>query len=469
MASQRLSSGHDVKVLLRKIFEVEGTPERIMAKELLADENGAIYAALAGFRVGLLVGSEDRNFFTEWENARGLDRLEPSIVTDSYPNANERARAVEACLRRVIERTDIFNLGVLLYEAGHYEEAASAFEEFLLYFPSTEVQHNLGCCYHQMALRDFRAWKQSEPVLPFKLSFAIDPVTRATQIDLRSDGLDYGELFKEHLSKAIEFYRNATLQDPFYVPAYSSFGAACVLAGEYHKAISLLQDALKLDPNSSDVWNNLGVAYYGLGMKDEATQAFTRANELDANFDAALFNLGKVAFEEGNLKGASMYWKRYLRRDPTSSWAHVILEAMEVDPVVVQVGFADVWQGEDVGGLQPGAFEDELPPGFGSRMRSKEVKLGSERFKMSLYDNGVVSISRDGMMIVLCALDDYRGQSSRGISIGSTEDEVITLYGYPCRRLEMTQGKCWCYDDDGIAFVFRDGRVAYWLIYCVKC
>src|SRR5262249_29244817 len=151
-------------------------------------------------------------------------RLSGTSRDPSHPTPEQRATAVQTRLREVLAHVEGFRLGLLFYQAGAYPQAILAFERFARAYPSREAYHNLATSYHQLAVKYYRAWKGEELALPFQVSLAIDPVTRASMIIRKGGDTPPEVLFHEHIAKAIELYDHAIQLDPTYVLAYANRG-----------------------------------------------------------------------------------------------------------------------------------------------------------------------------------------------------------------------------------------------------
>ncbi|MDR1211054.1 MAG: tetratricopeptide repeat protein [Spirochaetaceae bacterium] len=69
---------------------------------------------------------------------------------------------------------------------------------------------------------------------------------------------------------------------------------------------------------SPEEYYSLGVAYMDLGKYDEAEKWFERARSFDRTRNAALYNLGRIAFTTGNYTRAVEIFENLLRRDPSN-------------------------------------------------------------------------------------------------------------------------------------------------------
>ncbi len=464
-----ISQGKDAggAAVLNEVKTIAGSTENVLAKELQADEHGIIYASLAGFNTASIVTEDNKVNFFEYV-ARSMDpgNIKGMKKDGSHPAPAQRAETVKARLRQVLDKVEVFNLGVLFYESEDYRRALVAFEEFLRYFPSREVYHNVAACHHQLALKYYRAWKGDKDPLPFQLSISIDPVTLASRITLRGGSSAGPEaLFKNHLAKAIENYEKAISLDPSYFLSYNNLGCAYALKGEAYKAIATLKDALKVDPGNKEALNNLGVAFFIAENPQKAKENLLAAQKDDPGYDAPPFNLGKIAREEKNGAEEKRYWAMYLKLGPAGLRADAVRAAMGGAGGTPAAQTAKAPARESVGGLKAGADVKETPQSFGKPVTSLKVRIEEQPFVIERFPNGLMSVSQDGEVLLVFAGEGSRDKTSRNISVGSREDEVLARHGKPYRVQATTDGKNMIYKEQGVAFRVRDGKVVSWLVF----
>jgi len=457
----------DNKDALKKIQSAVQEADKILAKEIQADEHGIVYAAMAGFNTRAIIDDDSKNNFFEYVAAAQNPAYVKGVHTDTtHPSPKQRAVIVKSRLMQVVEKTDLYELGLFFYQAGDYEKAALFFHEFNKFFPSREVYHNLGTCYHQMALKYYREWKPEAARLPFKLSLAVDPVTRAGQIQLRGllgQEKDSETLFKEHIEKALKFYKTAIDQDSAYELAYNNLGCALLIQGQVYKAIGVLQDAYKLNPLNPHALNNLGVAFYQAENPAKALKCLNLANQIDSGFGAPFFNLGKIAHIENNDKDAGQKWLAYLEIDPYSSWAQTIRQALSLESTPKKFTFDSKTRHQPA--LEVGAYEDEVPKDWNVPVQSKEYPLGEYPFKVCRYANGYVTVSRDDEIILIAALPACRDTTPEGLKNGAAEKKVAALYGPPENQVITSKGISWLYPEKGMAFLIQNKKVSSWMLF----
>jgi tetratricopeptide (TPR) repeat protein len=447
---------------------IRAPQEERPAQELRADEHGIIYAAMAGFNPQAIVTADGHsNFFQDWLQARTPQRLGLGLAASSHPTPDQRTASVRAQLRQVVDKTALFDAGLWWHYAGDYAKAIRAFEQFLTFFPSREVYHNLATSHHQLALQAYQAWQKDTPVLPFALSLALDPLTRANDMYLsrrakpeRGSGTAAKpvELFRSHLDEAIRFYREAITHDAAYTPAAVNLGCALLVRGvrgdsglrhaDVYEAVATLQRALERQPNVPEILNNLGVALFYVERPQQATEHFIRARSLAPAYAAPVFNLAQIAQAERREADAQR-----LRHD----YAQLAPQAPAQAPPAGQVP-------EQVTDLKIGDLEEHIPPSWGKPTQST-FQLETRVLTLATYAIAARTLSQDGELLMIVVQEGYRGTSARGIAIGSSPQDVQARYGPPSRRLETTQGQSWSYDAQRIAVQLRGGRVVSWLLF----
>ena len=462
-ALDTLRIGTDSQKIRNEVRTIAQQSNKVLAKELRADEMGIIYLAMAGYDASAIAGSGTTDsFFEEWIAAIDPARVNTGAVSATHPSAAQRATAVRARLQQVSEQAGLFSLGLLLYQSSDFERAIQAFTEFRRYFPGREVHHNLASAHHQMALRHWRPTALHNDQPPMRLSIAVDPLSRASGSTHRSP-TNASALFERHLTAAIDNYQLAIAQDPAYLPAHRNLGAAYVLRGESYKAIAILQDALKLAPRDVSVLNNLGVAFYHAGNMEQARHHLARAEEADSRHDATLYNLALLDYAQGLPDAARNKAQAYLRQDTASVWAATLRQRLGMT-APDDAPVAAVRKPESLPDLEVGAYESEIPKTW-NRTTSQRYKLGERTLKVARYRNGVMTVADGDEVRLIVAGHGYAGVTARGIRIGSDLDAIQRHYGAPAEVQHATTGDSLLYPAAGVTFNLQQGHVVSWVHY----
>jgi tetratricopeptide (TPR) repeat protein len=449
--------------LLEEIRRSTEASEHVLAREVQADQQGILYATMAGFAPQAIVAADQSvNFFADWIRALDPRRLVGGGAAQGRPTPEERAEALRTVLRQIAEQAAAFHAGLWWYYAGDYPQAIQAFETFRTVFAGPEVHLNLAVSHHQLALQASQVGHPATKPMPFHLPLALDPVTRASLGYLeRTRGplsltADPAQQFRSHLETAIRWYREALAQEATYTVAARNLSAALLLrrvqtpkAGPHPdvaEAILLLARALEHTPQAPDLLNTLGVAWFYDERLDRAQEAFTQAAARDPTYAAPVFNLSVLARAAHREADAQRYQQAYARLSAGPAPA----------PRPAHPGV------ETVTGVQPGTPLQEVPASWGVPTRST-VQVDGVPFTVATYPAGIMLLAQHEEILMLLVREGYRGASARGIALGSRAHDVLTRYGPPTRRHELSRGMSWAYETARLAFQFRDGQVVSWL------
>ncbi len=409
-------------------------------KEYQADQDGMLYATMAAYDVrNVFRDGPDNRFLLDWLRSNGI----------SHPPAQDRVLHVQERLQRVLNEIDVFQLGLRFYQAGKYETAVKAFDRFRRVFAGREVLHNLGVSHHQHALQLYCRWKR-EPLVPFPVALTIDPTTLARRIQLDKTYFSRGavppaEHVRNHLNKAIDYYREAVQRDPTYLPAYGHLGASHIArsylrgqlgnealkVSDLNRAVSVL---IEVPDKSPMILDTLGVAYLALYGEDQAREKWRM---IEPNYLPPVLEQSSRAESSAALPACDA------RSAPASGPAK---------------------PSERVDGLGLGMHETRINKQFGDG-ESRHIRFAGDIYRLAQYRQGIHIWSRNRIVELIEAQPNYSGASGRGIRIGDTEDVLRQRYGRPDYRVALEHGMSWRYDRAGIAFQLDRGRIASWFLF----
>jgi len=461
-----LLKSHDVvqPAVLNELKGIFDQTAKIQAKELRADERGILYTVMAGFDSNAIVknGKED-SFFHQWQHMLSLSQLARHEDHNTHPSSLQRSAAVLARLQKVSDEADLFKLGLIFYQSRNFELAVRAFGEFLRYFPSREVYHNLAASYHQLALLHYVEDNNDANLLPFSLPIMADPYSRAASGVSRAAKTDR-ERFKQNIIKAIAHYEASINQDENYTIAYLNLASAYIVNNEPYKAIATLQDVYKKQTDDARLMNVLGVGFYQTGNIKKAIQHLRLATAADPKYDAPYYNLGKIAYLDNRKRDAVAYWEKFVKLDVNSRWAQFLVSNYGISVKQRPSETLRAHAEEKIKGVQIGHYADEIPASWG-KAKVKKYQLEKSVHTLAEYKNGI-SLVLDGDEIrIVVATPGYKGKSSQGVRIGSTAGIIASGYGHPGMKLQSTQGDSLVYPRDGITFQMERNKVISWMIY----
>ncbi|WP_455197284.1 tetratricopeptide repeat protein [Kaarinaea lacus] len=464
----------DNNVEQKVVNEIQGIftqTAKIEAKELRADERGILFSAMAGYNPFAIVNEqagEQGSFFHEWHELLNVSQYEQLGAPNTHPTSSQRSTAVLARLKQVSEQSDLFSLGLILYQTGKFELAAKAFGEFLRYFPSREVYHNLATTHHQIALNYYQADLKliEQRLLPFQLPIMADPYTRAA-FGVTRDKQQNQEKFANHITLAIQYYQSAIEQDANYLLAYQNLASAYLLNSEPYKAVAILQDIVARTPDNAILLNILGVGFYMTDNPQKAEALLTRAIAINEQFAAAYYNLGKIAYLQGNEKRAQELWTQFVKVAPDHRWSTHLASNFNIQPLSRPTPSTTKpvsRQLESLVGVQVGLYLDELPTSLGTP-RIKKFAIADSRISLLEYPDGISIVAEGDEVRIVVASEKFHTENQQGINIGSTRHSVISNYGLPALRLNSTRGQNLLYPRDGVSFQLADDKVTSWAVY----
>ncbi len=80
--------------------------------------------------------------------------------------------------------------------------------------------------------------------------------------------------------RAIEFYKQAIVNNPEENSLLINLSSACCALGRNQEAINISKRAIRMKPTDAIIWNRLGYIYCAMRKLDEALGCFTKATEL---------------------------------------------------------------------------------------------------------------------------------------------------------------------------------------------
>lgn len=119
---------------------------------------------------------------------------------------------------------------------------------------------------------------------------------------------------------------------------------------------------------------------------------------------------------------------------------------------------------EQVMGVAVGQLAASVPQSWGKPTQST-FQLDQKTWTMATYPTGIMTLAQDGKILMIMVREAYPGSSARGIAVGSAARDLLSRYGLPSRRVDLTQGQIWGYEAYRLALQLRDDRVISWLMF----
>jgi tetratricopeptide (TPR) repeat protein/glycosyltransferase involved in cell wall biosynthesis len=206
---------------------------------------------------------------------------------------------------------DQLNQGDKLYEAGRWEESASAYRRAGELQPSVSWPHNgLG-----NALSKMERWEE-----------AASAYRRAAELDPRY--FSCCENMAHALSKlgrwqeAADAFQRSIEIDATAASAHSGLGDALAELGRWQEAANAHRRSIELDANRAWSHNNLANVLFKLEQWDDAAKAYERAVELDPDLASAHQSMGDALSMQSRWDEALTAYRRAIDRQPAYLWSH---------------------------------------------------------------------------------------------------------------------------------------------------
>jgi len=335
--SQALLESSTASELTAKELEaVVDTSAGQQRKELKADDQGFLYAALAGYDVDTLLRSSRTNedFLSFW-NAKAGKRNDAS-----YPLPAQRTSLLRLRLEELGTALQYFNFGARLMHFGRYREALGFFREFQKQFPGRELFNNIGYCHLRVAVN------QLDPTYAYRywLPMLSDLDTPLAKLTTRS--ADYpadrkmwrmSAAARESLLQAARNFELAIEKDAGYAPSYLNLATTQLLLGmdssdarlqvldgnNLLRAKVAIGSALKLQADDAQTQMLAEIIDLELRVVDKAanrngyaeTIAASSSAISDTNNPAVLYNLAQLWGNDA--AKSTRYWQQLVNQFDT--------------------------------------------------------------------------------------------------------------------------------------------------------
>jgi arylsulfatase A-like enzyme/Flp pilus assembly protein TadD len=270
--------------------------------------------------LGYLSGSAShRGPYTEEDDPKRLVGLDAKIhrVVDLYQHGDPSA--AEALAREILRDRPAMSVGYdflafLLQQKGRDGEAASVLRSAIRNDLASEPMRV------RLALILCEAGRPNE-ALP-----VLAPVKKSDDPDTQNAiGIALADL--GHTAEALAVFEKIVQSHPTNAVAFQNMGIALLKTRNASAALEKFDRALAVNEKLPRALNGKGVAQVELGDAPGAIVSWTRAAELDPRQYDALFNLGMVAAQRGQVDVARDALRRFVATAPSSLYARDLQEA----------------------------------------------------------------------------------------------------------------------------------------------
>ena len=234
------------------------------------------------------------------------------------------ASAAGSLAARIAAAAVLFTLGALTWsQCGQYRDVETLYRSILSKNPDSWLAHyNLG-----NLLRE--GGHTQEAIVHYEQTVRIDPRHYEAENNLGLALADSGQVVA-----AVSHYERALALKPDYAAAANNLGTALWALGKVKEALDRYREALLLNPEYAEAWYNLGLSLSALGRIPESVACLDRAVALRPAFPEAVKslagarnNLGIALYSSGRLEQAVAQFNQALHLNPNLVETHLNLAA----------------------------------------------------------------------------------------------------------------------------------------------
>ncbi len=417
-------------------------------KEFLADQKGALFAAMAGYNVSRLLGKKN-NFLRQWARRTGGGGGD-----SGHPDMKTRVQSARTQIAAVVDQIECFRAGVLLYQVENFHDAKSAFRRFALKYPAREVFNNIGACYLQLALSHLH-FKYKDDYYRFRLSCGIDYTTTA-ETHMTPRGESYylrDKSISGYLEHAADYFNRASERDKKDRWSRYNLSAVLILQKDFARAQSVCKEILKISPGDVLAINNNAVAFYHYGKEldldttQKAIQLLQDAHKSGPKNFEVLYNLAVLKGGRKRLAAARLDWEKYLNMAPRDNfYNHIHKKLKGAKPAPPHPGSKPPLPPK---GLHLGDDVSQLEKRWG-KGAVRAFKLGtSDGESGDGWATEMKVMVKNGLRVV--ALSGTIEVIEREEKPGGPIGHVIKKYGPPQRVHRFSGGNFYVYSDRGFS------------------
>lgn len=266
--------------------------------------------------------------------------------------------------------------GLLLMQAGHYEQAIASYEQALQLQPDdAEIHH-----YRAVALENLGRYRQALAAYDQAIGMSVNPGAQ-----LWSDRGNVLRNLSRH-AKALESYEKALTLQPDHVKALSGKGLTLMMIGRTKQALASCNLAVELEPNSEETWSSRGAVLLMAHRDQQALADFDKALELQPGFNRVWFNRGTALLRLGR------------ETEAIASFEQALSDA----PIRREVWHSSAWVSWGYALLKLGQFERAIA-NF-----EKALEIQPRSYPAALYK--LISLVLSGQFLAYAARPASRGK-----------------------------------------------------------
>ncbi|XP_076861242.1 protein O-mannosyl-transferase TMTC2 isoform X2 [Brachyhypopomus gauderio] len=233
------------------------------------------------------------------EEAKNTFQTCAAIPDENLKDPHAHKSSVASCL---------YNLGKLLHEQDHQEEALVMYKEAVKKMPHHFAPQSL---YNMMGEAYMRLNKLEEAGYWYRESLKAKP-------DHVPAHLTYGKLLSMmgHTEDAEHYFLKAIDLEPTKGNSYMHYGQFLLERSRLSEAAAMAEKAADLDSSEFDVVFSAAHMLRQASLNDAAERYYRRAADLRPNYAAALMNLGAILHLNRKLQEAEVHYLHALQLKP---------------------------------------------------------------------------------------------------------------------------------------------------------
>jgi tetratricopeptide (TPR) repeat protein len=198
-------------------------------------------------------------------------------------------------------------LGMILNQAGHYEDALPLLKEAIRLSPEdAEVWNTLGNSHRGTG-------NQVEAVTAYQTAIRCHAQHPEAHCNLANTLM----IDSRRLTEAIAHSRIAITLQPDLSEAYYNLGVSLRQQGSLENAEWAYERSLRIRPSFANGWNNLGEVLSAMGRTEDARISYHEAIRLDPRHIMARVNLGNLLRELKHYSAAEFIFREALNINPS--------------------------------------------------------------------------------------------------------------------------------------------------------
>lgn len=225
---------------------------------------------------------------------------------------NAQRHFQEAIAHNSDDATARVHVAQLLFQQGLFEKAAEEFRRALeADSGNLDARQGLSLTLTEVGTRLKLCGQSKEGIKFYRQALEADTSYAPAHYNMGMVAFEDG-----NYEAALEHYRSAASLNPLYAEPHCNIGVVHKLRGELDAAIASYERCLAISPNFTIARNNMAIALThkgsdlkAQGKKEDAIKCYEQALSYNMQQAEALYNLGLVFGEAGNLTRASFMFE----------------------------------------------------------------------------------------------------------------------------------------------------------------